>query len=264
MVLLTGAVSKGKPAALKLQALHGWAVLVQALLKHAPAQLANVMHQVPVSAAAAQCQCPHESAPHANTWQLVVREAGSVDTVTACNTAVGDCFLCVQIVVTLLGPLHDGGSVATAAVRVVDAIVIHSGERFQVGTFPMCPSGQPVTCNAFVAIFPAVNVADQAHMEVSGGVQGQLKRLPPLPTSLPTLNAANAVLAKARGSLLAEDTVALLRDALSSNSRSVREAALKVRLGAMKPSVTQPLELMLLSAGKLLLLEQLARTLPHI
>ena len=47
MVLLTGAVGKGKPAALKLQALHGWAVLVQALLQHAPAQLANVMHQVP-------------------------------------------------------------------------------------------------------------------------------------------------------------------------------------------------------------------------
>ena len=46
MVLLTGAVGQGKPVALKLQALHGWAVLVQALLDHAPTQLANVMHQV--------------------------------------------------------------------------------------------------------------------------------------------------------------------------------------------------------------------------
>ena len=59
-------------------------------------------------------------------------------------------------------------------------------------------------------------------------IHDQLKRLPPLPTSLPALNATNAVLAKARGSLLAEDTVALLRDSLSSDSRTVREAALKV------------------------------------
>lgn len=59
-------------------------------------------------------------------------------------------------------------------------------------------------------------------------IHDQLKRLPPLPTSLPALNATNAVLAKARGSLLAEDTIALLRDSLSSDSRTVREAALKV------------------------------------
>ena len=45
-MLLTGAVAQGKPVALKLQALHGWAALVQALLDHAPTQLANVMHQV--------------------------------------------------------------------------------------------------------------------------------------------------------------------------------------------------------------------------
>jgi hypothetical protein len=51
MVLLTGAVGKDKPATLKLQALHGWGVLVQALLDHAPAQLANAMHQVLISIA---------------------------------------------------------------------------------------------------------------------------------------------------------------------------------------------------------------------
>lgn len=46
MVLLTGAVKEGKPVAVKLQALEGWALLVQALLEHAPAQLSSVMHQV--------------------------------------------------------------------------------------------------------------------------------------------------------------------------------------------------------------------------
>lgn len=46
MVLLTGAVRAGKPTALKLQALEGWYLLVQALLQHAPAQLSGVMHQV--------------------------------------------------------------------------------------------------------------------------------------------------------------------------------------------------------------------------
>lgn len=55
-MLLTGAVGQGKPIALKLQALHGWAVLVQALLTHAPTQLANVMHQVLIrTASPLQC-----------------------------------------------------------------------------------------------------------------------------------------------------------------------------------------------------------------
>ncbi len=46
MVLLSGAVRASKPAALRLQALEGWLLLVQALLHHAPAQLSGVMHQV--------------------------------------------------------------------------------------------------------------------------------------------------------------------------------------------------------------------------
>jgi hypothetical protein len=47
---------------------------------------------------------------------------------------------CAQLVVTLLGPLQSGGSVAAAAVRVVESVVIQGGEKFQVGNLPQALS----------------------------------------------------------------------------------------------------------------------------
>lgn len=45
MVLLTAAVRPGSPGAVKLQALEAWTALVQALARHAPAQLADSANQ---------------------------------------------------------------------------------------------------------------------------------------------------------------------------------------------------------------------------
>ena len=39
----------------------------------------------------------------------------------------------------LLEPLQYGGAVASAAVRIMEAIVIQGGERFQVGTLSYAP-----------------------------------------------------------------------------------------------------------------------------
>lgn len=38
----------------------------------------------------------------------------------------------MQVMVTLLEPLHEGGAVATAAARVVEAIVVQGGQQFKV------------------------------------------------------------------------------------------------------------------------------------
>lgn len=38
----------------------------------------------------------------------------------------------LQVMVTLLEPLHEGGAIATAAARVVEAIVILGGQQFKV------------------------------------------------------------------------------------------------------------------------------------
>lgn len=47
MVVLAVGIQPGAPEPVQRQALAGWLALMDALLLHAPAQLAAVLHQVP-------------------------------------------------------------------------------------------------------------------------------------------------------------------------------------------------------------------------
>ena len=60
------------------------------------------------------------------------------------------------------------------------------------------------------------------------GFQEQLKRLPPLPPSIPALQRCNVLLAEARGPSSAEDHINAALDSLRHHSLAVRANALQV------------------------------------
>ncbi|KAK9807336.1 hypothetical protein WJX73_002849 [Symbiochloris irregularis] len=92
-----------------------------------------------------------------------------------------------QVVVAMLEPLTEGGQVSIAAARVVQGVV---------------DAGQ-------------------------ASFKEQLKRLPPLPPSIPALQRCNAVLTEARGPTSAEDHITAALDSLKHHSLAVRANALQ-------------------------------------
>ena len=95
----------------------------------------------------------------------------------------------VQVVVTLLEPLREGGAVLAAAARVLDALIV-----------------------------------DHGHL-----VKDEIKALPPLPPSAAPLSRVTAAVARERGRLTQQETVLLLLQSLSHPALSVRATTLQVR-----------------------------------
>lgn len=98
--------------------------------------------------------------------------------------------ICLQVAVTLLEPLQEGGALAAAAARVLEAIV-------------------------------------GRHRPLLGE---QISALPPLPASLPALGKVAEALAAERGRLGPAEQVQLLLRSLDHQSVNVRATALQARL----------------------------------
>ncbi len=94
-----------------------------------------------------------------------------------------------QVVVALMDCLQEGGEVAAAAVRVLEAMIIDNRRL----------------------------------------LKPQIKALPPLPKSVPALGRVVDVIEQERGKLTSAEVVQLLLGSLSHHSLSVRAAALEVR-----------------------------------
>lgn len=93
-----------------------------------------------------------------------------------------------QVVVAMLEPLTEGGEVSAAAAGVVQGAVSAGRQHFPE----------------------------------------QLRKLPPLPPSIPALQSSNAILAEQRGTVTAEEHIDASLESLQHHSLAVRANALQV------------------------------------